>query len=72
MKLLTSSFVVGLLASISAHGYEIDTHGAMTNEAYNASVLNNRSLLRVYGIDDTLPSPFGESYFIDQGATGLH
>ena len=50
------------LCAWHAHAYEIDTHGAITYEAYQRSVLTDPLLLLDLGIENA-PDAFGETYF---------
>ncbi|MGB5177993.1 MAG: hypothetical protein WBP44_04600, partial [Gammaproteobacteria bacterium] len=54
--------------SVAVNGFELATHGRMTFEAYQKSLLaSNIALLADLGLEDT-PKPFGESYMDHDGS----
>lgn len=60
-------FIVTFSGSCSLQAYELATHGALTQKAYERSVLRNPqagpALLKDLGINPAVPKPFGDSYF---------
>lgn len=61
---LLTLVLVASFASLSADAYELATHGALTEKAYELSVLTtDPQLLKSLGIDTSKTNVFGEAYY---------
>lgn len=55
---IVCGIIVGIVATASANAYELGTHAALTEKAYEASVLaTDPSLLQQLGIDIYVQDP---------------
>jgi hypothetical protein len=63
---------LSLCWALGTHGYEVDTHAAITQHIYTQSALQKSGLLSVLGIEDN-ESPFGDlNIYYDISGAGVH